>query len=54
MIAAGDEQKNGPKYQLVQWSIDWEQFTWRPTLKELTRWKDIRVGRSMDKSIGKT
>jgi hypothetical protein len=54
--------KNEPKYQLVRVSIDWEQFTWRPTLKELastkeyrlTRWKGIRVGRSPNKSIGKT
>jgi hypothetical protein len=53
---------NGPKYQLVRESIDWEQFTWRPTLKglagtreyRLTRWKGIRVGHSPDKSIGKT
>jgi hypothetical protein len=56
------DTKNGPKYQLVRWSIDWEQFTWKPTLKELAstreyrlaRWKGIRVGRSPDKSIGKT
>jgi hypothetical protein len=61
-IAAGDEHENGPKYQLVRRSIDWEQFAWKPTLKELastreyrlTRWIGVRVGRSPDKSIGKT
>jgi hypothetical protein len=54
--------KNEPKYQLVRESIDCEQFTWRPTLKELAstkeyrlaRWKGIRVGRSPNKSIGVT
>jgi hypothetical protein len=61
-IAARDEHEKGPEYQLVRKSIDWEQFTWKPTLRELAstkeyrlaRWKGIRVGRSPDKSIGKT
>jgi hypothetical protein len=44
-IAAGDEHENRPKYQLVRKSIDWEQLTRRPTLKELASTRKYRLAR---------